>query len=320
MAVLITGGTGFIGAEIARQWVAQGVEDIFVLHRRDNFERLQDISGELEFVQGDLADVERMTAVIEQTQPEVIYHLGAVLTGPGEANPQAAIQTNVAGMVGLLEAARLQGVRQVLFASSIGSYGADIQEEMLTDVTLQRPFTIYGISKVFGEQLGAYYKRKYGLDFRGLRYPSFVGPGVKSPFIVLFNSGVIEECAKGNPFTLTVTPETAVPLMYYKDAARAMIELGQAPLEAIQTVNYLVDGVQPTPTAAQLAAEVRRALPGAIIEFKPDEALQQFLNALLKPLDDSCARAEWGWQPAYDQAAIVADFLAELRNHPERYG
>jgi threonine 3-dehydrogenase len=243
-----------------------------------------------------------------------------MLTGPGEANPQAALATNVTGMMGLLEAARLNGVRQVLFASSIGSYGADVQGGVLTDVTVQRPFTVYGVTKVFGENLGSYYKRKYGLDFRGLRYPSIVGPGVKTPSVVQYTSWVIEECARGNPFAITATPETAVPLMYYKDAARAMIELGQAPLENIQTVNYLVDGVKPTPTAAQLAAEVRRALPGAIIEFKPDEALQQFLNALLKPLDDSRARADWGWQPAYDQAAIVADFLAELRNHPERYG
>jgi nucleoside-diphosphate-sugar epimerase len=319
MAVLITGGTGFIGAEIARQLVAHGVPEIFVLHRRSNIERLVDIAERLNFVQGDLADVGQMTAVIAERQPEVIYHLGAVLTGPGEANPQAAIQTNVVGMVGLLEAARLHGVRQVLFASSIGSYGADIQEKMLTDVTLQRPFTIYGITKVFGEQLGAYYKRKYGLDFRGLRYPSIVGPGVKTPSIVQFTSWVIEECARGNPFTMTVTPETAVPLMYYKDAAQAMIQLGLAPLENIKTVNYLVDGLKPAPTAGQWADSVRRAIPGAAIDFAPDWELQGILDQLLRPVDDGRARAEWGWQPAYDQAAIVADFLAELRQHPERY-
>ena len=319
MAVLITGGTGFIGAEIAHQLMGEDAEDIFVLHRSGNFQRLQDISNKLEFVQADLGDVARITAVIAETQPEVIYHLGAVLTGPGEANPQAAIRTNVEGMIGLLEAARLHGVRQVLFASSIGSYGADIQEKLLTDVSLQRPFTIYGITKVFGEQLGAYYKRKYGLDFRGLRYPSIVGPGVKTPSIVQFTSWVIEECAKGNPFTMTVTPETAVPLMYYKDAARAMIELGQAPLENIRTVNYLVDGVKPTPTAAQLAAAVRQVIPDAAIEFAPDESVQALLDQLLRPIDDSRARTEWGWQPVYDQAAIVDDFLAELREHPERY-
>ena len=313
MTILITGGTGFIGAEIARQLVAQGQKNIFVLHRRSNFERLQDIADDIEFVQGDLGDVGRITAVIAQVQPDVIYHLGAVLTGPGEANPQAAIETNVTGMVGLLESARLNGVRQVLFASSIGTYGADVQEAVLTDVSVQRPFTIYGISKVFGEQLGTYYKRKYGLDFRGLRYPSIVGPGVKTPSIVQFTSWVIEECARGNPFTMTVTPETAVSLMYYKDAVRAMIELGQAPLAAIKTVNYLIDGVKPTPTAAQLADSVRQAIPEAQIVFEPDLALQALLDQVLRPLDDSRARAEWGWQPAYDQEAIVADFLAELQ-------
>ena len=320
MTVLITGGTGFIGAEIARQLVTQGARDIFILHRRSNFQRLQDIDGQLHFVQADLGDVARITEVVQQIQPEVIYHLGAVLTGPGEANPQAAIQTNVQGMVALLEAARLNGVRQFLFASSIGAYGADIQEKMLTDVTLQRPFTIYGITKVFGEQLGAYYKRKYGLDFRGLRYPSIVGPGVKTPSVVQFTSWVIEECARGNPFTMTVTPETAVPLMYYKDAAQAMIQLGQAPLENIKTVNYLVDGLKPAPTVAQWAGTVRQAIPGATIDFAPDWGLQLILDQLLRPLDDSRARAEWGWQPAYDQAAIVTDFLLELQQHPERYG
>ena len=320
MTVLITGGTGFIGAEIARQLVVQGAQNIFILHRRSNFQRLQDIAGQLHFVQADLGDVARITEVVQQIQPEVIYHLGAVLTGPGEANPQAAIQTNVQGMVALLEAARLNEVRQLLFASSIGAYGADIQEKMLTDVTLQRPFTIYGITKVFGEQLGAYYKRKYGLDFRGLRYPSIVGPGVKTPSVVQFTSWVIEECARGNPFTMTVTPETAVPLMYYKDAARAMIQLGQVPLENIQTVNYLVDGLKPAPTASQLADTVRHTIPGAKIDFAPDWELQLILDQLLRPLDDSRARTEWGWLPAYDQAAIVADFLLELQQHPERYG
>jgi threonine 3-dehydrogenase len=257
--------------------------------------------------------------VVQQVRPEVIYHLGAVLTGPGEANPQAAIQTNGYGMVALLEAARLYDVRQLLFASSIGAYGADIQEKMLTDVTLQRPFTIYGITKLFGEQLGAYYKRKYGLDFRGLRYPSIVGPGVKTPSVVQFTSWVIEECARGHAFTIPVRPETAVPLMYYKDAAQAMIQLGQAPLEHIKTVNYLVDGLKPTPTAAQLADTVRRVIPGAAIDFAPNEELQLLLDQLLRPIDDSRARAEWGWQPAYDQAAIVTDFLTELRKYPERY-
>jgi nucleoside-diphosphate-sugar epimerase len=137
--------------------------------------------------------------------------------------------------------------------------------------------------------------------------------------VVQFTSWVIEECAKGNPFTVTVTPETAVPVMYYKDAARAMIQLGEAPVEQIETVNYIVDGIKPTPTAAQLAAIVRSRIPAAQISFEPEMAFQSVIDQVIRPLDDCRARAEWGWEPAYDQEAIIDDFLVELRDHPERY-
>jgi nucleoside-diphosphate-sugar epimerase len=130
---------------------------------------------------------------------------------------------------------------------------------------------------------------------------------------------VIEECAKGNPFTIAVTPETAVPVMYYKDAARAMIELGEAPVEEIETVNYLVDGIQPAPTAGQLAEIVRSRIPGARISFEPNAMLQPVIDQAIRPIDDRRARTEWGWRPVFDQEAIVDDFLAEMRKHPERY-
>jgi threonine 3-dehydrogenase len=319
MSILITGGTGFIGAEIVRQLLALDQEEIHVLHRSGNFQRLQDLADRLDFIQVDLADADRLGDVVAATRPHAIYHLGAILTGPGEANPQAATEANAFGTYALLEASRRYGVSQFLFASSIGVYGADIVEDVITDLTLQRPFTIYGITKVFGEQLGSFYKRKYGLDFRGLRYPSIVGPGVKTPSVVQFTSWVIEECAKGNPFAITVTPETAVPVMYYKDAARAMIQLGGAPVEKIETVNYLVDGVKPTPTAGQLAEIVRNRISGAQITFEPEMAFQSVIDQAIRPLDDRRARSEWNWEPAYDQEAIVDDFLAELREHRERY-
>jgi threonine 3-dehydrogenase len=320
MSILITGGTGFIGAEIVRQLLARGEREIHVLHRSGNFQRLQDVVDRLNLIQVDLADTDRLGEVIEATRPEAIHHLGAILTGPGEEDPQAAIETNAFGTYALLEAARRLGVKQFLFASSIGVYGADISGDVITDLTLQRPFSIYGITKVFGEQLGAFYKRKYGLDFRGLRYPSIVGPGVKTPSVVQFTSWVIEECAKGSPFTITVTPETAVPVMYYKDAARAMIQLGEAPVEEIKTVNYLVDGVRPTPTAGQFAEIVQDRIAGAQISFEPNVIMQSVIDQAIHPLDDRRARDEWNWQPTYDQEAIVDDFLVELKDHQERYG
>jgi threonine 3-dehydrogenase len=319
MSILISGGTGFIGAEIVRQLLAQGKADLHVLHRSGNFQRLQDIANRLTFIQLDLADAAAIQDVVASVRPRVIYHLGAMLTGPGEADPAGAIQTNAMGTYHFLEAARRNGVTQFLFSSSIGSYGADIQESTISDTTLQRPFTIYGITKLFGEQLGVFYKRRYGLDFRSLRYPSITGPGVKTPSVVQYTSWVIEACAQGRPFTITATPETAVPIMHYKDAARAMIELGQAPLARIKTVNYVVDGPKPTPTAAELADLVRQKIPEAQIDFRPDPQLQAILDQLLRPIDDSRAREEWQWRPAFDQEGIIEDFLLELRVHPERY-
>jgi threonine 3-dehydrogenase len=319
MSILITGGTGFIGAEIVRQLLERGEDEIHVLHRSGNFQRLQDPSERLDFIRVDLADTARIGEVVAAVRPRAILHLGAVLTGPGEADPQAATEANVFGTYALLEAARRHEVKQLLFASSIGVYGADIEGDVITDRTLQRPFTIYGITKIFGEQMGAFYKRKYGLDFRGLRYPSIVGPGVTTPSVVQFTSWVIEECAKGNPFTINVTPETAVPVMYYKDAARAMIQLGEAPVEQIETVNYVVDGVKPAPTAGRLAEIVRNRIPEAKISFEPNAILQPAIDQAVRPLDDRRARTEWSWEPAYDQEAIVDDFLVELRDHRERY-
>lgn len=314
MSILITGGTGFIGAEVARHLLHQGETSIHVMHRGGDLTRLEDLAEQLHFVEADLADTQRIAAVVADISPRVIYHLGAMVTGPGEANPQAAIQTNAFGTYSLLEAARLQNVEQFLFVSSIGSYGEDMQGAVTTDATVQRPMTVYGVTKVFGELLGAYYKRKYGLDFRCIRYGSIIGPGITTPSIAEFTSLVIEESSKGNPYTIVATPETVLPLMYYKDAARALVQLGQSPLENIRTISYLVNGVQPSPTMGELAAIVRAKIPGAQIDFVPNPETQPILDKLSRPLDDSRAQVEWGWAPTYALEPMVDDFLAEMES------
>jgi threonine 3-dehydrogenase len=166
--------------------------------------------------------------------------------------------------------------------------------------------------------MGLFYRRKYQLDFRGLRYPSIIGPGVRAPGIVQYTSWVIEECAKGNPFTIWVKPETRIPVMYIKDAARAAVRLAAAPLEQIRTVTYLVDGKKPTPSAQELADAVRAKLPEAQIVFRPDLEIQRAVDGVL-PLDDRNARQEWGWEPEYALERMVEDFLDQLRTHPQLY-
>ena len=228
-----------------------------------------------------------------------------MLTGPGEQDPQTLLQLNAVGFIETIEAARQAGVGQFIFASSIGTYGRDVGEPPITDLTLQRPSTVYGVTKVFGENLGAYYKQKYGLDYRGIRYPSIVGPGVTTWSLAQYTSWMIEKAAQGEPFEVWTGPEQVIAIQYYKDAARAAIELADAPIESIRSINYLVDGPRPTPSAGEMAEAVRRHLPAAEITFAPDSA------AALRgvTIDDQAARDEWGWAPAYDLDAMIVDIV-----------
>jgi threonine 3-dehydrogenase len=230
------------------------------------------------------------------------------------------LRANALGTFYVLEAARLFRVPQVIFASTLATYGLDLEPGApVDDFSLQRPELFYGATKVFAELMGLFYRRKYGLDFRGVRYPALVGPGVKTPGVVQYMARMIEESIKGNPFTVPVAPATRTPAMYFKDAARAVIELARAPREGIRMVNYLVAGATPIATAEDLAAVVRARVPGAQITFAPDPSVQGLLDRILHPPDDRMARAEWGWRAQYSLGEIVDDFLREMQTHPQRY-
>lgn len=318
MATLITGGAGFIGLAVVRLLLSSGERRPLVMSRNPSVQRLGDVADEVDVMRGDLGNFSHVLEAVKTARPQVIYHLGATLSVPSEADPASAMQTNALGTFHVLEAARLFDVPQVVFASSVGTYGADIQSDAISDATIQRPQLFYGMTKVFGEHMGLFYRRKHGIDFRGIRYPSIIGPGVRTPGAVQYTSWVIEACAQGRPYTIWVEPETRVPVMYIKDAALATVQLAQAPRQNIATVNYLVNGATPTPSAGELADVIRSKIPGARIEFKPDGDIQRLIQASLRPLDDQKARQEWGWQPSYGLDSLVDDFLLELKAHPQR--
>lgn len=312
MSILITGGTGFIGAEIVRMLVGQGRTDVIVAHRSGNFDRIADVVDQVQTVQADLGDDAAIEKLVADTAPTQLFHFGATLTGPGEADPQNLLQSNVSGVITLFEAARKAGTEQIIFASSIGTYGRDLKRgEPVDDRSLQRPNTIYGVTKVFAENLGAWYRGKYGLDFRGLRYPSIVGPGVTTKSLAQYTSWMIEAAGTGEPFSVWTGPETVIPILYYKDAAKAALDLAAAPLADIKTINYLVDGARPTPNAGEIADAVRTRIPDAKITFDPDPEAVVSLSRNLT-IDDEYARSEWGWEPAFGLDAMIDDFLADL--------
>lgn len=320
MSTLITGGAGFIGAEVLKILLERGEERLTIFSRNPSVDRLGDVTADdVGIVRGDVGVFSHVLNAVSTTKPDVIYHFGAMLSTPSEEDPASAIQTNAMGTFHVLEAARIFGVRQVIFASSIGVYGLGIQGDVVDDFSLQRPAILYGATKVFGEHLGLFYRRKYGIDFRGLRFPSVIGPGVRSPGLVQYTSWMIEESAKGNPYTIVVKPELQVPVMYIEEAAQAAVQLATAPQENIKTVVYNVDGMKPTPSAQDLADAVKRHVPSAQINFDVDANLQVILESAIKKMDDTRARAEWGWSPTYDLNRIVKEFVTEIHDHPERY-
>lgn len=312
MTTLITGGTGLIGAGVARLLLEKGENSPVLFDFNPSPDRVDDIADQVDIVRGDVGNFSHVLNAVKQARPRAIYHLGAILSVPSDADPSSSFHVNAQGTFNVLEAARIFEVPQVIFTSSIGTYGLDIHGETINDYTLQRPEMFYGATKVFGENMGYYYRLKHGLDFRGVRFLSIVGPGVQSPGVAQYIPWVIEECGKGNPYTIYVKPETRVPAMYLRDAARALVMLSDAPAESIKTVMYLLSGITPTPSALELADAVRARLPHAQIDFKPDMQIQRALDMLL-PLDDTNARREWGWKPSYDLEQTVDDFLRELK-------
>lgn len=304
---VVTGGTGFIGGEVCRLLCERG-HRVVAFDVEPDEGRVEGLGVEVEV--GDLASAQRVDAVIGGCRPEVVYHFGGMLSVASEADHQAAFEANARGTLNVLEAARTHRVRQVIYASTMVTYGQDIEGQTIDDTTLQRPNLFYGATKVFGEHLGLWYKRRAGLDFRGIRYPGIVGPGVKTPGVAQYNAWMIEAAIRGEPFSVWVREDTRHAILYYRDAARAAIDLADAPVENLKRAVYVITGPRPSPSAGELAAEVRKQIPAADIRFEVDEDKQRVLDDVERAIDDGNARREWGWEERYGVAEMVADMTA----------
>ncbi|MEA1872571.1 MAG: GDP-mannose 4,6-dehydratase [Chloroflexota bacterium] len=320
MAKLVTGGMGFVGAELARLLVERG-ENVVLFDIALNYHRIEGIENKVKVIQGDLKVWPEVFNVIKENNIEGIYHLGSMLSVPSDANPWASFQINVVGTMHVLEAARLLGVKRLVFASTAGTYGLGTTG-VVTDETLQRPITMYGCGKLYCELLGRFYRRKFDLDFRSVRYPQVIGPGVRTPGVAQYNAWMIEETARGRPYECYVTEETKIPVIYFKDAARCTQMCYEASKERIKTVNYNISGVTPARTAKELEEAVKKFVPEAKVSYKPDPKIMEFFQTLrMDVIDDSRAREEWNWEPLYsDFEEVVKDFIQEIRQNPKRYG
>ncbi len=308
--ILVTGATGFIGSHLVRQLLAKGAT-VVASNVSGSCRHLEDVQNQVKLTRADVACFTDALRLVEAHKPETIYHVGAMLAPACDDHPATGIQTNAIGTYHILEAARLFGVRQVIFASSMSVLtGAYSTQPIVDDFSVTRPDFVYGAAKLFSENIGLFYKRKYGLDYRGVRLPNVIGPGAETHGYLEYFNKTIEESARGRPYTVYVRPDTTIPVIHVRDAARAFIELAEAPLPQIKTTNYIILGPKPSPTHRELVTCVRKRIPGARVEYQINEPVQKLIdNACAKLYEDACARREWGWKERYGLIEMVDSFL-----------
>lgn len=321
MARLITGGTGYVGSELAHILVNRG-EEVILLDITLNRYRIEDIESKVKLVQGDLGNLSEVLNVVRNNNITEIYHLGSMLIYMSELNPWASIRTNVIGSYNVLEAARLFGVNKVMFTSTLGTFGL-LMDKVITDISIQRPTSVYGCGKLYIEGLGRFYRRKFGLDFRSIRLAQMIGPNVHTP--AHWAPPMIEDAILGKPNECVYgTPESTISMIYIRDAAIAADMVLQAPRENIKMVNYNVAGIPAFVKAKDLEAVLMKRFTKTKVTYKPETALNGITTKKSntpKVFDDSYARREWGWQPQYTTLEAIIDiFERDIKDNPKRYG
>ena len=214
-------------------------------------------------------------------------------------------------MFNVLEIARSHQLK-LFFPSSIAVFGEEFPKDDTPQYAPLFPTTVYGISKAAGENWCAYYKQRYGLDVRSLRYPGIIGyqsdagGGTTDYAVEIFHAAL-----KEGQYQCFLGPDATLPMIYMEDAIQATLQLMEAPLENIKTKNsYNLAGMSFSP--AEIAREIQQHLPDFQIEYQPDFR-QAIADSWPASIDDSAARKDWNWQPTYSLSTMVKDMLAHLR-------
>lgn len=260
----------------------------------------------------DVLDRARLDKLIRQYRPTQIYHLAALLSATAEKNPLFGWQLNMDGLLIVLEAAVAHGVAQVYWPSSIAVFGPDTPREHTPQLTIMNPNTVYGISKLAGEQWCEWYHRKHGLDVRSLRYPGLIGykslPGGGTTDYAV---DIYHKAIAGEDYECFLQEDTYLPMMYMPDALKATLDLMHAPADQIRVrTSYNLGGMSFSP--AEITASIQQHEPGFRVTYQPDSR-QQIANSWPVSIDDTAARRDWGWQPDFDLSKMTTDMLLNLR-------
>ncbi|NHJ32117.1 MAG: NAD(P)-dependent oxidoreductase [Asgard group archaeon] len=282
MAILITGGAGFIGFNLAER-LLEAEKEVVIFDI--NVKKVEGKADGIILEKGDVSKVKALDAVCEKYEFTTIFHLAAILPPLTEENPYKAFKTNVEGTINVLDAARKFNIETIIYPSSATVFGPD-RTPPFTEEDLLDPWTFYSSFKLCTEIMGSIYSKKYDINFRAVRFPVVVGPG-RDPFlgITRYPTQMVEEAVKGKPYVAEVTPETKIPIVYVDDAIQILINLWRSKDLHFEIVN--VDGLWVT--AQEIADGIKKIIPSAEIVFKPVENvhIQQVLSGVQKHKDEA---------------------------------
>ena len=260
----------------------------------------------------DITNPQQIAEVVRQYKIDTIYNLAALLSAVAEAKPQLAWQIGVGGLFNVLEVAREEGCA-VFTPSSIGSFGPETPHDQTPQDTIQRPKTMYGVTKVSGELLSDYYHKRFGVDTRSVRFPGLIsnvappGGGTTDYAVDIYYAAVRE-----GRFSCPLRPGTYMDMMYMPDALRACMELMEAdPARLIHRNSFNVTSMSFDPEG--IAASIREVIPDFQMTYDLDPLRQGIADSWPNSLDDSCARSEWDWKPEYDLPAMTRDMIETIR-------
>ncbi len=324
--VLITGAGGEIGHGLIARITESGRQSVVTL----DVNPLEPALGRLvqrEFT-GSILDQPLLERVLSEFEIDTVYHLAALLSTRSEFTPTTAHQVNVEGTLHLLEFAQREAQshgRPVVFVypSSVAAFGlpdlaTKARAGRVTEDEFNTPTTMYGCNKLYCEQLGRYYARHYKqlsaesqagrVDFRCVRFPGLISAlTMPSGGTSDYAPEMIHAAAKGEPYACFVRPDTRIPFMAMPDGVQALLALAAAPKHALTRTAYNLGAF--SPSAQEIYEVVHAAFPEAAISWKTDLKRQGIVDSWPAEVDDSAARRDWGFAPAYDFARAFSEYL-----------
>lgn len=324
--VLVTGANGEIGRTLLQRMHQDGRYRVVTVDLTPLPEKYRGFC--LETYAGNIMDRYLLDQIAAHHEIEVVFHLAALLSTRGERDPELAHQVNVEGTLHLLRMAQNQSARlgravRFIFPSSIAVYGMPSVEEKkkagrVREEDWNVPITMYGCNKLYCEHLGRYFTENFRqlgalstaarLDFRSLRFPGLISAEtVPTGGTSDFGPEMLHAAAQKQPYKSFVGPDATIPFMAMPDAVTALVHLLEADRAKLTKTVYNVSAF--SESAGQIADRVRAAFPGAQIAFEPDAVRSKIVDSWPEDMDDSLARADWGWKPAYDVERAFAEYL-----------